>query len=172
MIINIDVDGVLRDFMSATIDVYKKYYDSKCNIEHNDITEYFFNRTLPLIKGDYHDFYKKYSKEIYVDALPYEKVLSDLLFLFKEHTINIVTKQPVGLEKYTLKWLERWPVPYHNIMFAQDKNLIRGDVLIDDYIGNLENYKQGIPVCMNQPWNQEWKGERINNLMEILNYEN
>lgn len=172
MIINIDVDGVLRDFMTASIDVYKKYFDPDCNVVHDDITQYDYRNKLPLIGKNYHNnFYNKYPKEIYVDAKPYDDILEQLEVLYKHHTINIVTKQPVGLEKYTLEWLEKYNVKYHNIMFTQNKNLIRGDVLIDDYIDNLEKFTIGTPVCMDQPWNQEWKGERIKILPKILEYE-
>ena len=169
MIINVDVDGVIRDFMSATIDVYKKHYDKDCKVTHDDITEYFFNKTLPLITGDYHTFYKKYPKEIFEDAKPYSGELCSLDFLKSEgNTINIVTKQPKGLEKYTLNWLEQWKVPYDSLMFAQDKNLIIGDILVDDYIGNLKNYKVGFPICLKRPWNSKWKGISINSLSDLI----
>jgi len=173
MIINIDVDGVLRDFMTSSIETYKRHYDKNCKIVHDDIKEYQYRNKLPLIEVNYMNFFYYFPKEIYIDAEPYPKVLDELEMLFKipNNIINIVTKQPRGLEKYTLKWLENNNVFYTNLFFAQDKNLVRGDVLIDDYIGNLENYKQGIPVCMDRPWNQDWKGERIKSLKEVLKYD-
>jgi len=157
--------------MTSSIDVYKKYYDENCKVVHDDIIEYAYKKYLPLIEKDYNKFYFKYPKEIYEDASPYLKQLNQLHELKKEHEINIVTKQPVGLEKYTIAWLEKWKVPYDNLMFTQNKDLIRGDVLVDDYTGNLENYKQGIPVCLDRPWNKEWKGERIKSLSELIKYE-
>lgn len=175
MILNVDIDGVLRNFMQATIDVYKKHYDPKCSIEYNDIVEYFFNRELPLIGKDFRAFYRKHPEEIYVNAEPYEGVKETLTELQKNHLINIVTKQPVGLEKYSLYWLEKNEIPYDNFMVTQDKDLIFGDIFVDDYIGNLENFTRGVSVCVNQPWNKKWEGERIHNFNElpswIKNYE-
>ncbi len=41
-----------------------------------------------------------------------------------------------------------------NIIVAQNKNLIYGDILIDDAIHNLVSTK-AFPICFSQPWNHQ-----------------
>ena len=53
-----------------------------------------------------------------------------------------------------------------------DKSEFEGDYLLDDRCPELENILQGrksVPVCFDQPWNQDWKGLRVHNYQEFLN---
>lgn len=40
-----------------------------------------------------------------------------------------------------------------NVIVAQDKSAIKGDVMIDDCIDNLKQFN-GTRICFKQPWNQ------------------
>jgi 5'-nucleotidase len=40
-----------------------------------------------------------------------------------------------------------------NMVFTRHKHLVRGDMLIDDYHGNLEKF-QGHDIIFDQPWNR------------------
>ena len=54
-----------------------------------------------------------------------------------------------------------------NIIIAQDKSTIMGDVMIDDCIDNLINFG-GVCICYAQPWNKNWeKAFRYNNWNDI-----
>lgn len=49
-----------------------------------------------------------------------------------------------------------------NIIIAQDKSAIMGDVMIDDCVDNLINFG-GVRICYAQPWNKNFKdGFRYN----------
>lgn len=41
-----------------------------------------------------------------------------------------------------------------NVIIAQDKSVVRGTIMIDDYEENLDNFN-GIKVCYSQPWNKK-----------------
>ena len=56
-------------------------------------------------------------------------------------------------------------------MFTQDKSEFIGDYLLDDCTANLERIRQernSIPVCFDQPWNQDWKGLRVESYNKFL----
>ena len=54
-----------------------------------------------------------------------------------------------------------------NIIIAQDKSTIMGDVMIDDCIDNLVNF-EGVRVCYAQPWNKDYEGSlRFSNWNKI-----
>ena len=41
-----------------------------------------------------------------------------------------------------------------NVIIAQDKSVVQGTIMIDDYEENLNNFN-GIKICYAQPWNKE-----------------
>ena len=45
----------------------------------------------------------------------------------------------------------------HNVIIAQDKSAIMGDVMIDDFPDNLYSFN-GTRICYAQPWNQDFNG--------------
>ena len=63
-----------------------------------------------------------------------------------------------------------------NIVIAQDKSIILGDVMIDDFVGNLVDFS-GIRICYAQPWNEKYLDilryndwNKINSIVEVYNY--
>ena len=48
-------------------------------------------------------------------------------------------------------------IPLANIVVTQDKSIIRGTIMIDDYGENLNNFN-GIRICYSQPWNKDYQG--------------
>lgn len=50
-----------------------------------------------------------------------------------------------------------------NVVIAQDKSIVMGNVMIDDCVDNLENF-DGVRICYAQPWNENFK--------EVFRYNN
>ena len=63
-----------------------------------------------------------------------------------------------------------------NIIITQDKSIIRGDLMIDDCVGNLVEFN-GVRICYAQPWNEKYidilrynDWDKINSIVEVYNY--
>jgi hypothetical protein len=61
-----------------------------------------------------------------------------------------------------------FPVNGKNLFVGQkDKNSVTFDWHCDDHLETLISLTKGKAVCYNQPYNQEYKGLRVNNLKEF-----
>jgi len=168
MKIGIDIDGICRDMVTPAIQIYKKDYDEFSDITYNKWTKWAMKDNLPKVEKDYEFFYK-YAKQLFLFAPMYDNVKFTLNEIkHSGHTIAIVTHQLPGLEKYTLNWLRKNRLPYDSLHFTKDKSIVKLDLLVDDGIHNLEKVQH--PLCLDRPWNQEYKGPRIKSLEEMLKY--
>lgn len=74
------------------------------------------------------------------------------------HTIHIATHRPPETHDLTREWLHRYDVPYNNIIedVPQNKGLLPGDVLIDDFHRNVYNaIEAGMSgVLFRQPYSE------------------
>ena len=167
----LDVDGVIRDIITTSIKTYKELYNPYCNLEHGVITTYNFKNHMPLITN-INKFFLQNKSQIFLNAEPYSEALEFVDFLkMAGHNIHIVTNQFRGAEDSTLKWLKKYNVPYDSLHFTKNKNTVNGDLLIDDCIDNLVIADKKV-VCFDQPWNQEWKGNKAYNYNDIYKYLN
>jgi len=168
----IDVDNVLRDMITPVCKIYnRKYGTAFCK---HDVKEYNLNKTFVNMTDDL-EYYRDFPIEVLFKAPTEEKNTSlDMNNLYNLYQIVLVTHQLKGFEDYTLKWLEKKEIPYHDICFIKDKFNVKGDVFLDDRIENLEAYKENNPrsdvVAYIQPWNSSWKGYSVENLMVFNNF--
>jgi len=93
---------------------------------------------------------------------PYSGALEALERLNKEHEVFIVTSTPHMHAWSRSDWFRRNAPFIHRenqIVFTSQKYLIRGDVLVEDNLLNLEewhrNNPRGWPVLIDRPWNWE-----------------
>jgi 5'(3')-deoxyribonucleotidase len=59
------------------------------------------------------------------------------------------------------------------LLFLKEKYLMKIDLLVDDAVHNLQAAvvnSNTIPICVDQPWNQNWNGHRIQNIEELPQY--
>ena len=161
--IAVDIDGVLRDFVGQVNTVFDSVYP---NGWRRPVTEYGIDKFYSIGKDIYDMAFIEQAKSVYVLAPVYpgaKKMLEDL----KEdgHTIVIATSQPnKEVLKYTIDWLHLNELPYDEFYCSLNmgsKNNIRADVLLDDYIKHLVEFKR-YSVCFTQPWNTEWPHRRVN----------
>ena len=169
MIINLDVDGVLRDMITPTIQIYREQYNPLTTLQHQDITEYSFTKHLmPEITSMY-SFLMSNKERLFSKAKPYKGALEFVTRLKTQgNVVQIVTNQLRGTESNTLQWLLANNIPYDSVHFTKDKTIVNGDVLIDDCIDNLA--ASHIPtICLHQPWNTAWSGCRAYGLEDVFN---
>ena len=169
MKIGIDIDGVIRDFVNKTEEVYFREYPSHKLIRRDvfDISLWF-----PIGKEIYKFAFETYSKEIFTQAQLYENAFDFMVKLHKDNFVILVTNQLTrNLEELTKEWLEIKKISYDELIFTKDKSEFIGDYLLDDCTANLEKIRQeknSIPVCFDRPWNQDWKGFRVKSYNEFL----
>ena len=180
MRIGIDVDGVLRDFITA----FKKVVGQ----EHPDVvfpeiisSWKFQNDITGLTKEELKEIYKhKFSRECFEEALPFPEVVPAFWTLEKwaeqnGHELIIVTSQFKGNFHHTLTWLGKYGLNPNQVIFEKSrfKWIHDIDYLIDDspinhkyWVENREDKDNFI--VFNRSYNQDIESKhRINHLLQI-----
>lgn len=180
-VVLVDCDGVIADFHRPTLrlieeefglqhnlDDWTEWWPHACGLVSAEQDAYLWETVVPGRRGF----------ACGLQTLPFIGAL-ELLRLFA--TVKCVTSPLMGpywmYERH--KWLMRVAgFTKRDIIFASDKAPIRGDLLVDDAIHNIDEWKaanpQGTAILLEQPWN--WRGtpnaERLkpaDALLAILN---
>lgn len=127
-----------------------------------------------------YDFHRELAHSIrsgcaYSAGDPYpgtENALVDLAY--RGHRLHVVTARliPGAYHESVLathRWLAKLNVPFSSIIINKNKSVIETDLFIDDATHNLVNLRNaGISaIAMNQPWNKDWDGPGVNNILEF-----
>jgi len=174
MRIGIDVDGVLRDFVGYTIEIYKKEFpshrvvdyenwvwDLKFNFpDHHNINKWVFNDRI---------------EEIMRNAPAFPNAIDSLNDLVRNtlHDYVIVSSQRKGKEYLTMEWLGKHEVEVPELYFTQEKIKANCEVLVEDKTENLQAYYQSgkIIVPVARPWNRSWtKTKRYEGFVKAAEY--
>lgn len=164
------MDGVLATFVE---DIFKEYFrqfgivlDPKLLKDIMKLEAHPFVR--PGTSGFFHDIMCDIN--FWRNMTPMKDGPETLEKLYNiGHDIVIVTAVPgnkpmvyegkrLWLDKY-LPWL-----PDNNVISAKRKDLITGDILLDDSLINLTPValaENAAPVAFTQPWNSTWQGLRV-----------
>ena len=169
MKIGIDIDGVIRDFVTKLTEVYFRENPGHKQIRNDayDLAYWF-----PIGKEIYKFGYETHAEEIYTEASSYPGAKEFLKKLNKDYKLIFVTHQPnKSLESLTIKWINKNELPYQDIIFIKDKSIFKGGYLLDDCTQNLQRISEvgnSKPICFNQTWNQDWNGQRVNSYDKFL----
>lgn len=172
MLLNIDIDGVIRNITDKIFEIYHREYP-----EHNikNTNEYSLSKWFPIGHKIYNFIYKQHVREIFEEAPIYSGALDMLIQLQQGmgHKIQLVSYQKHTSIKPTLNWLLKHKIPFDSIHFIPIKWAVLGDILLDDCADNLIDFTRNTfgttAVCFDQPWNQDWDGFRIKKHSEIIN---
>lgn len=157
MRVGIDLDGVIRNMVGALIPQYNFVYGDGVHL-HNDVKQWDLSKSFPQFKNEH---YYKWGEKLFLNANPYVGALRFMDDLNKtDNDIYIVTNQPKGLEDLTINWLKKFEIEYKGVIFSSDKDVFNGDILFDDSNYNLERFS-GLSVCMDRPWNQDYKSIKV-----------
>lgn len=170
LLVGIDLDGVLRDIITPCCTIYNREHGTE--VKASDVKTWELNPAMPKI-GNNKEFFIKHAKEIFQGGPTIPQTI-DLCEKIKGagHDVAIVTHQYPGIENYSCDWLQTNKVPYDSLHFIRDKQKVKTDILIDDGVHNLLNaviYGQR-PICMDQPWNQDWRGHRMFDTNTFMGY--
>lgn len=160
-VIKIDVDGVLRDMLSAMCGIYNAVYND--NIQPCDVKDYDVDVSFPKCKekdgiSAKYFFFNEYGYEVYncADVLPKAKEAMDILHNLGYYIV-IVSHQESYLNRHdTLLWLDSKNIYYDSICFTKDKSIIKGDIMVDDCVENLkqcDNNEEEL-ICITASYNE------------------
>jgi len=156
----IDVDGVLRDFITSLMMVYLREYP-----EHDVslITSRKLHENFPIGEKVYEFMDETFAWEILTEAPPFPGAIEALQKWHQKFNIVIATNQPPLGKAPTLVWLGTHHVPSDEIHITADKHLLPGVAILDDFVDNLDKFASTgrLAVCMDRPWNKHWKGPRV-----------
>lgn len=174
-IIQLDVDGVLRDFTTSTYQTLRKEYPSDTPKEPPYQSTWDIQVSYPKFNKPelYELIFNKLSEDIFLNnALSFPGAAQFVQSLKKRnYTVIINTHQNYKNTLYTLQWLHREDIHFDGFFATDDleKNIISQGILIDD---KIENVSEG-DILVSQPWNIERQSPafRVNKDFDGVNYQ-
>jgi 5'(3')-deoxyribonucleotidase len=154
--IAVDIDGVLADQVSPILEKLNPKYNLQ--LTKDNITEWDTKIGNTDIKIEIE---KALLDRKYVLSLPLiEGAEKGMGYLYQNHHVTVATSRPKETEDATREWVEKY-FKYHHFCNTRGKtkDCVQSDVLIDDYIPNIEDFakRKGISLLFSQPWNQDRK---------------
>jgi 5'(3')-deoxyribonucleotidase len=168
MILFVDMDEVMADTYSAHIEHYNHNFGE--NLTREECMGFEVWQKVPLERKDaiWQHYYKK---GFFRDLRPIADSIEVLHELNKKYSVYVASAAmqfPNSLlEKH--QWLdEHFPfIHWKNRILCGDKQILRGDILIDDRSHNLENFV-GRSMLFTSPHNiNNNHFERVNSWQEI-----
>jgi len=164
--IAVDMDGVLVEQVIPVLEKLKQ--EMGVDLQKCDITdwEYPIKETNIKIEIERAELEEKFVRQM----PPMEDAAEALQILSGKFNIVIATSRESSIDSWSRSWLDSHGIPYKELVNtrSQGKTLISVDLLIDDYIGNIEDFiRNGSlsrqAILFAQPWNHDTR--RINDLV-------
>ena len=158
--IALDVDGVLRDFVSSLQHQYTEDYIGFDNHWMKPVSKWDLAEFFSIGASIYQYIYEERTREIFYRARPYQGAVDFVKTLrYLGHKVIICTSQNKDSFYYTFEWLEKCDILYDGIFCKIDsflpKSMLDVDLLLDDYPNNCDNRNKDNFILMDRPWNQE-----------------
>jgi len=170
MRILIDMDEVLVHTLDDWLYCYNHDYDDDKTIE--DIKSWAVHDWIKPECGT-----KVYEylalEDFFKHLMPIEGAVEGVKLLMElGHDVVIVSACPItapGSYAEKLEWIkERMPFfPLKSFISCHRKDLVSGDVLLDDGAHNLKDFP-GVAVCMDRPWNRDESHNRVYSWTEFI----
>lgn len=149
----LDCDGVLADTIKKVLHLYNNEYN--LNFKKEDIVAW----DMTKIQKPGTSLTKYFNQRgFFRDLDPMEDAQKYVKKLLEDgHEVFVATASPLeGLEDKLLWLRENFGfIPESNIVFIQRKDLLYGDIILDDALHNLENSQCEFKVVFDQPWNRD-----------------
>ncbi|MCD6398944.1 MAG: hypothetical protein J7L08_03405 [Candidatus Aenigmarchaeota archaeon] len=171
MLIGIDMDDVLGDFVGGLVEYHNETYGT--SFKKDDFSSFDFWKVWG---GDKESAVKKvcdfYETPYFKNLKPIEGSIEAVDELSKHHELMIITSRPEYIKKETLEWVERYfPDKFKEVYFAKnsymnpttgkeklelclEKNV---DVLVEDALQHIYKYTHNGRTKVflyDSPWNR------------------
>lgn len=133
----VDCDGVLEDLNTEWVAAINKKYNT-C-VAPESITEWNIAKFFPALSRT-QVFSPLHKREFWRSLLPMDGAIQILYQLIQDgHEIFIVTSSHPDTVSYKIEFLKKYFdfIPYKNVIITSNKQMVKGDVLIDDAPHNL-----------------------------------
>ncbi len=154
---NVDLDGTLADYNGAMLAALESMRSpDEPKLEGDDP----FKNTPPWL--DARMMYIKNRPGFWLNLEPLPLGMAVLKVIREHFRINILTKGPV---RTTMAWTEKveWSrkhVPDAQVTVTEDKGLVYGRVLFDDFPKYITRWlqwrKRGLVLMLDHPWNRDF----------------
>lgn len=182
MIIGVDIDGCAGDYVNGL----RKFLGDRLEIPEEDRmkvfpipTDYNFS-TWPGISEDFVEYHSQaVALGLYKEMDAIGNVSEILWKLSDEgHHIRVITSrfvksgQNAQVVSSTAIWLDKYDIPYRDIMFVKNKTDVYADIYIDDAGYNIEAYRAAGSnfIIFDAPYNQNVEGLRAYTWNEVYDY--
>ena len=168
----IDCDGVIANFVDAFMDWYLHHAGSVPDdfewANWDSMDELPDQMARDAVWRD---------PDLFWIPQPYPYAIEALEALNERHDVRIVTAVPHIHVEARSDWFKREAPFIHRknqMIFTNDKSLIRAGVIIDDKVGHVDDWlvknswPDGEAFLIDRPWNQHGKsGTRVESLIEV-----
>ncbi len=172
MRILLDMDGVIADLLTHWCQLINDRHGE--NLTPETATDWNIHKLCqdPDAANKIYEFFRE--DGFFRELPPMPGAVEGIQTLMRRgHDVVIVTACKYGHSDKRAWFRDHLPhFNRRNIIFAERKELIRGDVFIDDHVQNLEAWAWSWPgktaICFDAAHNRHWGGERVHNWEEIL----
>ncbi len=167
----LDCDGVLANFVGGALKELKKA--TGIYLKEQDITGP-FHRVLD--RSTWRDIQILVAQPSFCQNLNWYPDAKSFVNSCKQLGKVLVVTKPW----FSYSWCferDEWLYPYmdiSNVVYTHHKEVVRGDVLVEDTAENIDAWLQANPggtgILINRPWNRKDKcaGKRVGNLRDAL----
>jgi len=160
LVIGIDLDGVLANQIHGIIPRVRERLG--VHLSYEDVDKW----RLPLGESDIaKEIEIAFGDSDYVLGMPVHSGAREFVDkLCVNNKVVILTARPSRTNPWTYQWLYNHGFTFDELVNVKEesKSTYRSDVLIDDYIGNAEEYLSntcGRAILVDQPWNRKERGK-------------
>lgn len=159
MIILIDADGVLENLTHAWVEYLNRRYGT--SVCYEDITDWDMTKAFPTLSRE-QVYGAELDEELYSLLRPLNGAPEYVKKLIDDgNEVYVVTSTPYQVikVKYEQVMAKYYPfLSWKNFIITSNKQLIRGDVLIDDGIHNLVGGEYA-KILVSTPYNEAFDAE-------------
>lgn len=168
MRILVDIDETCNNLIEVLLEKYNAKYNDSVKIEY--ITEYEIQKFL---KPDCENIFTEFMCRELIENLQENTGVSKVLCeLAKDNKIYFLSATHPDFVQAKHNWLKKHFPFYTADMFivCKDKNLVKGDLLIDDCLDYLKHSPCPHKICFSKPWNTSYTGHTMKTWTEFNHY--
>lgn len=164
MKILLDFDEVINTMTHHWVHTLNCVYGT--SVEFEDVNEWDMQKAFPTLTED--EIYNPLHLQTFWNGVEIMSGAKEGIqsILSEGHEIYIVTSAHPDTIKWKAEWLQRElpEIPWSNVIVANNKSLVKGDILVDDGLHNLYEGSY-IKVLFDKPWNRNVDKNKLTNII-------